>query len=77
MQWDPLAEIDRPDRKAHGLMGKSDPVDTYAHAFAVASGRATRTPNVEALRAGRARSGGVGNPFGGWQPGPGRVSGWG
>ena len=37
---------DRPDRKTRRLRGKSDPIDAYAAASAVASGRATGTPKT-------------------------------
>ncbi|MFJ7201711.1 MULTISPECIES: IS110 family transposase [unclassified Streptomyces] len=48
-------EVDRPDRKARRTNGKSDPVDAYAAATAVLSGRATGTPKsrdgiVEAIQ---------------------------
>nr|WP_152194296.1 IS110 family transposase [Georgenia subflava] len=51
-----VVEVDRPDRKMRRLRGKSDPIDAYAAATAVASGRATGTPKtrdgiVEAIRA--------------------------
>ncbi|MGW0665418.1 IS110 family transposase [Streptodolium elevatio] len=51
-----VVEVDRPDRKARRRSGKSDPVDAYAAATAVLSGRAggtpkTRTGIVEAIRA--------------------------
>ncbi len=51
-----VVEVDRPDRKTRRLRGKSDPIDAYAAASAVASGRATGTPKtrdgiVEAIRA--------------------------
>ncbi|MGW1047212.1 IS110 family transposase [Streptomyces sp. NPDC002547] len=36
-----VADVDRPDRKARRINGKSAPVDTYAAATAVLSGRAT------------------------------------
>lgn len=39
-----IVEVDRPDRKARRLEGKSDPVDAEAAARAVLSGRATGTP---------------------------------
>lgn len=50
-----VIDVDRPDRKARRALGKSDPVDAYAAATAVASGRATTTPKtrdgaVEAIR---------------------------
>lgn len=50
-----VIEVDRPDRKARRLQGKSDPLDAYAAARAVASGRAngvpkSRTGTVEATR---------------------------
>ncbi|MGW2297030.1 IS110 family transposase [Streptomyces violaceorubidus] len=50
-----VAEVDRPDRKARRDSGKSDPVDAYAAATAVLSGRASGTPKtrdgiVEAIR---------------------------
>lgn len=51
-----VIEVDRPDRKTRRLKGKSDPIDAYAAATAVASGRATGSPKtrdgiVEAIRA--------------------------
>ncbi|MFE4583024.1 IS110 family RNA-guided transposase [Streptomyces chartreusis] len=51
-----VVEVDRPDRKARRDHGKSDPVDAYAAATAVLSGRAKGTPKsrdgiVEAIRA--------------------------
>jgi len=51
-----VVEVDRPDRKTRRLKGKSDPIDAYAAAVAVASGRASGTPKtrngvVEAVRA--------------------------
>ncbi|MFF5861100.1 IS110 family transposase [Streptomyces sp. NPDC012751] len=51
-----VVEVDRPDRKARRDNGKSDPVDAYAAATAVLSGRAAGTPKsrdgiVEAIRA--------------------------
>ncbi|MEU9008013.1 IS110 family transposase [Streptomyces sp. NPDC048551] len=50
-----VIDVDRPDRKTRRLKGKSDPIDAYAAAVAVASGRATGTPKsrdgvVEAVR---------------------------
>ncbi|MFE1318706.1 IS110 family transposase [Kitasatospora phosalacinea] len=50
-----VVDVDRPDRKVRRLRGKSDPVDAYAAATAVASGRATGVPksrdgSVEAVR---------------------------
>ncbi|AUG81382.1 IS110 family transposase [Kitasatospora sp. MMS16-BH015] len=50
-----VLDVDRPDRKVRRLRGKSDPVDAYAAATAVASGRATGVPKsrdgaVEAVR---------------------------
>jgi transposase len=50
-----VIEVDRPDRKARRRHGKSDPVDAYAAATAVLSGRASGLPKardgiVEALR---------------------------
>ncbi|WP_274919614.1 IS110 family transposase [Streptomyces sp. WZ-12] len=50
-----VIEVDRTDRKARRDNGKSDPVDAYAAATAVLSGRATGTPKtrngiVEAIR---------------------------
>ena len=50
-----VIEVDRPDRKARRDNGKSDPVDAYAAATAVLSGRAGGTPKsrdgiVEAIR---------------------------
>ncbi|MEV6962804.1 transposase [Streptomyces sp. NPDC051207] len=51
-----VVEVDRPDRKARWAHGKSDPIDAYAAATAVLSGRASGTPKsrdgiVEAIRA--------------------------
>jgi len=51
-----VVEVDRPDRRARRNKGKSDPIDAYAAAAAVACGRATGTPKsrdgaVEAIRA--------------------------
>jgi transposase len=50
-----VVEVDRPDRKTRRLRGKSDPVDAYAAAAAVLSGRARGVPKerdgvVEAIR---------------------------
>lgn len=50
-----VVDVDRPDRKARRINGKSDPVDAYAAATAVLSGRAhgqpkTRDGIVEAIR---------------------------
>ncbi|MEU6268862.1 IS110 family transposase [Saccharopolyspora shandongensis] len=50
-----VVDVDRPDRKTRRMKGKSDPVDAYAAATAVLSGRATGTPKsrdgvVEAVR---------------------------
>lgn len=50
-----VIEVDRPDRRARRRNGKSDPVDAYAAATAVLSGRAqgipkTRDGIVEAIR---------------------------
>ena len=50
-----VIEVDRPDRKTRRMKGKSDPIDAYAAAEAVASGRASGTPKtrdgvVEAVR---------------------------
>ncbi|MFF7216719.1 IS110 family transposase [Streptomyces sp. NPDC008238] len=50
-----VVDVDRPDRKTRRLKGKSDPVDAYAAATAVLSGRATGIPKsrdgvVEAVR---------------------------
>jgi transposase len=51
-----VVDVDRPDRRARRKTGKSDPVDAYAAATAVLSGRAGGTPKthdgiVEAIRA--------------------------
>jgi transposase len=51
-----VVEVDRPDRKARRLDGKSDPTDAIAAARAALSGRATAAPKsrdgaVEAIRA--------------------------
>jgi transposase len=50
-----VVEVDRPDRRVRRARGKSDPIDAYAAAAAVASGRATgapksRTGAVESVR---------------------------
>ncbi|MDT0468072.1 transposase [Streptomyces gibsoniae] len=50
-----VIDVDRPDRKARRANGKSDPVDAYAAATAVLSGRANGRPKtrdgiVEAIR---------------------------
>jgi transposase len=50
-----LVEVDRPDRTTRRLHGKSDPIDAYAAAAAVLSGRASAVPKardglVEAIR---------------------------
>jgi transposase len=50
-----VVDVDRPDRKTRRMRGKSDPIDAYAAATAVVSGRATgcpksRTGIVEAVR---------------------------
>ncbi|MER7805861.1 IS110 family transposase [Streptomyces sp900116325] len=50
-----VIEVDRPDRRARRANGKSDPVDAFAAATAVLSGRAGGTPKtrdgiVEAIR---------------------------
>jgi hypothetical protein len=39
-----VVEVDRPDRKARRLKGKSDPADAYSAAWAALSGRSTGTP---------------------------------
>jgi transposase len=60
-----VVEVDRPDRKTRRDQGKTDPIDAYAAARAVASGRASGTPksrtgDVESVRALRvARNGAV------------------
>ncbi|BBA99364.1 putative transposase [Actinacidiphila reveromycinica] len=48
-------DVDRPDRKTRRMKGKSDPIDAYAAAMAVLSGRAAGIPKsrdgvVEAVR---------------------------
>jgi len=40
----PVVEVDRPDRRARRAAGKSDPLDAYAAAHAVLSGRARTVP---------------------------------
>jgi transposase len=50
-----VIEVDRPDRKTRRMQGKSDPLDAYAAARAVACGRASGTPKsrtglVESIR---------------------------
>lgn len=54
-----VIDVDRPDRKTRRMKGKSDPIDAYAAATAVLSGRATGMPKsrdgaVEAIRVLRA-----------------------
>ncbi|PKW17606.1 transposase [Saccharopolyspora spinosa] len=51
-----VVDVDRPDRTTRRMKGKSDPIDAYAAATAVLSGRATGIPKnrdgaVEAVRA--------------------------
>ena len=41
-----VTEVDRPDRRNRRRRGKSDPIDAYAAAQAVASGRATTGPKT-------------------------------
>jgi transposase len=41
-----VVEVDRPDRKMRRTAGKSDPIDAFAAAMAVASGRARSTPKT-------------------------------
>jgi transposase len=41
-----VVEVDRPDRKARRFQGKSDPIDAYAAARAVLSGRAMTVPKL-------------------------------
>jgi transposase len=50
-----VIDVDRPDRRTRRMRGKSDAIDAYAAAEAVASGRAAGTPKsrdgvVEAVR---------------------------
>lgn len=50
-----VVDVDRPDRKTRRLRGKSDPIDAYAAAAAVLSGRAAGIPKsrdgvVESVR---------------------------
>ncbi|GAA3227180.1 hypothetical protein GCM10020256_45800 [Streptomyces thermocoprophilus] len=50
-----VIDVDRPDRKTRRMKGKSDPIDAYAAAMAVLSGRATGIPKsrdglVESVR---------------------------
>ncbi|NNH76091.1 IS110 family transposase [Nocardia uniformis] len=50
-----VLDVDRPDRKTRRRQGKSDPIDAYAAAVAVLSGRATGVPKsrdgvVESVR---------------------------
>ncbi|KKD03105.1 transposase [Streptomyces sp. WM6386] len=50
-----VVDVDRPDRRTRRMKGKSDPIDAYAAAMAVLSGRATGIPKsrdgvVEAVR---------------------------
>lgn len=40
----PVVEVNRPDRRARRMDGKSDPIDAYAAARAALSGRASATP---------------------------------
>jgi len=51
-----VVEVDRPDRKARRVQGKSDPLDAYSAARSALAGTATGTPKtrdgrVEAIRA--------------------------
>ena len=49
-----VIEVNRPDRAERRRRGKSDPIDAYAAARAVRSGRATSAPkdaSIEAIRA--------------------------
>ncbi len=51
-----VVEVNRPDRRARRLVGKSDPLDAYAAAEVVLAGRASALPKlgtgiVEAIRA--------------------------
>ncbi|MFG2638946.1 hypothetical protein ACGFX8_35440 [Streptomyces sp. NPDC048362] len=39
-----VIDVDRPDRKMRRMKGKSDPIDAYAAATAVLSGRVTGIP---------------------------------
>jgi transposase len=50
-----VIEVDRPDRKARRVAGKSDPLDAYSAARAILAGRATGVPKtgtgiVESIR---------------------------
>lgn len=42
-----VVEVDRPDRKSRRLHGKSDTLDAYSAARAVAAGRATAVPKAK------------------------------
>jgi hypothetical protein len=44
-----VIEVNRPDRAERRRIGKSDPIDAYAAARAVVSGRATSAPKDEAI----------------------------
>jgi len=53
-----VIEVDRPDRKTRRQQGKSDPIDAYSAATAVAAGRASGLPKsrdgvVESVRCSR------------------------
>ncbi|MGW6413255.1 IS110 family transposase [Streptomyces vinaceus] len=60
-----VVDVDPPDRKTRRMRGESDPIDAYAAAMAVLSGRATGVPKtrdgvVEAVRVPRiARRGAI------------------
>ena len=49
-----VREVTRPDRAARRMRGKSDPIDAYAAAHAVLSGRADASPKDEEIDAIRA-----------------------
>ncbi|GAA1933426.1 hypothetical protein GCM10009753_78580 [Streptantibioticus ferralitis] len=44
-----VVEVNRPDKAERRRIGKSDPIDAYAAARAVVSGRATSAPKDEAI----------------------------
>ncbi|MFJ9755621.1 transposase [Streptomyces sp. NPDC101149] len=70
-----VIEVDRPDRRARRAGGKSDPIDAFAAATAVLTGRASGTPKarhgiVEATRALRVVRRSAESPNANHQPDP-------
>ncbi|MFJ5879947.1 transposase [Kitasatospora cineracea] len=56
-----IVDVDHPDRKVRRLRGESDPIDAYAAATAVASGRSRRRSQGP-RRHGRSRARAAGGP---------------